>query len=126
LKPIKVTGRGALGIGAYFTPTLEIAQNYANESGGQVIKAYLKVNNPLEIFSDDKREHPMVAALVTLGMDRQKADLFVEKQEEKYGYMGSQIKNLASAKGYDAIYQYFNGSLREIVVWDKTQVKVSL
>ncbi len=125
-KPIKVTGRGALGIGAYFTPILEIAQNYAKESGGQVVKAYLRINKPLEIFSDDKREHPMVTALVTIGMNRQKADLFVEKQEEKYGYMGSQIKNLALAKGYDAIYQYFNGSLREIVIWNKTQVKVSL
>jgi hypothetical protein len=29
-KSIKVTGRGALGIGAYFTPILEIAQKPVN------------------------------------------------------------------------------------------------
>lgn len=123
-KAIKVNGRGALGIGAYFTPIKNIADYYAKESGGQVTTAFLNVRNPLEIYTDSSnREHPVVAALVSLGMNPEKASAFVEREEEKYGYIGSQLKNLAQSKGYDGIYQYFNGNLREIVIWNKAQVK---
>lgn len=125
IKPIKVTGRGALGVGAYFTPIKSVADSYASESGGNVNVAFLKVKNPLEIYTTSvNREHPVVAALVSLGMNPEKADRFVEREEEKYGYIGSQLKKLATSKGHDAIFQYFDGKLREIVIWNNQQVKV--
>jgi hypothetical protein len=65
----------------------------------------------------------MIAALVQLGVNEEKAVAMVEKEEEKHGYMGGQVKKLALAQGYDAIFQYFNGTLREIVVWSANQVK---
>jgi len=124
IKPIRTNGRGALGVGAYFTPNKEKALSYATESGGKVIEAYLKVKNPLKIFSTQGGKHPVVEALVALGADEAKASQMVEKQEEKYGYIGSQIKTLALSKGYDALFQYYNNQLSEIVIWDKGQVSV--
>jgi hypothetical protein len=123
IKPVKVNGRGALGVGAYFTPNKDIAQNYATESGGKVIETQLRIHNPLKLYNQDNKTHPMVDALVILGMPEEKAARFVEKEEEKYGYVGGQVKKLAQSKGYDAIFQYFNGKLREIVVWNANQVK---
>jgi hypothetical protein len=114
--------RGSLGVGAYFTPIKDVAEGYARESGGRVIETRLRVRNPLKIESGD-RSHPMIAALVQLGVNEEKAVAMVEKEEEKHGYMGGQVKKLALAQGYDAIFQYFNGTLREIVVWSANQVK---
>jgi hypothetical protein len=122
VKAIRVSGRGALGVGAYFTPIKDVAEGYARESGGRVIETRLRVRNPLKIESGD-RSHPMIAALVQLGVNEEKAVAMVEKEEEKHGYMGGQVKKLALAQGYDAIFQYFNGTLREIVVWSANQVK---
>jgi hypothetical protein len=73
-----------------------------------VIETRLRVRNPLKIESGD-RSHPMIAALVQLGVNEEKAVAMVEKEEEKHGYMGGQVKKLALAQGYDAIFQYFNG-----------------
>lgn len=123
VKAIKTTGRGALGSGAYFTPIKDVAQGYAAESGGQLIQTRLRVHNPLKIYTDNNRTHPMVDALVQLGVDQAKAEAFVEKEEMKKGYLGTQVKNLAQSKGYDAIFQFFNGKLREIVVWNANQVE---
>lgn len=123
IKTIKANGKGALGVGAYFTPNKDVADNYARESGGKVIETYLDIKKPLEIFTDNSHRHPVVDAMVTLGVDEARASKLVEKIEEKSGYIGSQLKNLATAQGYDAIYQYFNGKLREIVIWNKDQVK---
>ena len=123
VKSIKTTGRGALGVGAYFTPIKSLAQGYADEAGGKVVETFLRVHNPLKIYTENHQTHPMVDALVQLGMDRTKAEVFVEKEEMKKGYLGSQVKNLAQAKGYDAIFQFFNGKLREIVIWNPKQVK---
>jgi hypothetical protein len=126
IKPIKVTGRGSLGIGAYFTPDRSKAQTYAAEAeNGKVIAAYLNINNPLKIFMSGKDfSHPCVQALVLLGMDKDRAIKLVERIEEQKGYMGGEIKKLALEKGYDGIFQYFNGELKEIVVWNSMQVKV--
>lgn len=124
IKPIRTNGRGALGVGAYFTPKQNKALNYATEAGGLVIEAYLKIQKPLKIYSTKGGEHPVVEALVALGVDLNKARNLVEKQEEKFGYIGSQIKTLALSKGYDALFQYFDNELNEIVVWDKSQVIV--
>lgn len=123
IKAVKTTGRGALGSGAYFTPIKDVAQDYAAESGGQVIQTRLRVHNPLKIYTDNYKVHPMVDALVQLGVEQAKAQAFVEKEEERKGYIGSQVKNLAQSKGYDAIFQFFNGKLREIVIWNANQVE---
>lgn len=122
IKLIKVNGRGALGVGAYFTPNQSVAEDYARESGGQVIETMLRVRNPLKIESGDA-SHPMVNALVQLGMKPGRAEAMVEREEEKHGYMGGQVKKLALDQGYDAIFQYFNGTLREIVIWSPYQVQ---
>lgn len=124
VKAIKTSGRGALGSGAYFTPIKDVAQGYAAEGGGQLIQTRLRVHNPLKIYTvSQARTHPMVDALVQLGVEQEKAAAFVEKEEERKGYLGTQVKNLAQSKGYDAIFQFFNGKLREIVVWNANQVE---
>lgn len=109
-------------MGAYFTPIKSVAERYANESGGNLIQTRLRVRNPLKIESGD-RSHPMITALVALGVNQEKATSVVEREEEKHGYMGGQVKNLAISKGYDAIFQYFNGTLTEIVIWNVYQVE---
>ena len=121
-KPIRVNGKGALGVGAYFTPIHSKADQYAKESGGQTIAAYLDINKPLVIHAS-QYEHPCVQALVLLGVSEEKASKLVERVEEKYGYLGSEIKNLAMKQGYDGIFEYFNNNLTEIVVWNAAQVK---
>ena len=113
---------GALGVGAYFTPIHSKADQYAKESGGQTIAAYLDINKPLVIHAS-QYEHPCVQALVLLGVSEEKASKLVERVEEKYGYLGSEIKNLAMKQGYDGIFEYFNNVLTEIVVWNAAQVK---
>jgi hypothetical protein len=121
--PIKVTGRGALGSGAYFTPIKQVAEEYANQSGGKIIEAYLDIKKPLEIHMGKNRyEHPCVMALVQLGMPEEKAQNKVEKIEELKGYVGKEISSAAAKQGYDAIFQYFNGILREVVIWDSSKV----
>lgn len=122
IRPIKVNGRGALGVGAYFTPVLSSAERYAKESGGKVVETAISVHNPLKIESGNG-SHPMIEALVQLGVSRNKAEIVVEKQEEKYGYMGSQVKSLALKSGFDGIFQYFNKKLYEIVIWSPFQVR---
>lgn len=122
IKHIKVNGRGALGVGAYFTPLKDVAERYAGESGGQVIETSLRVRNPLKIESGDA-SHPMIDALVQLGMKQGRAEAMVEREEERHGYMGGQVKKLALDQGYDAIFQYFKGTLREIVIWNPYQVQ---
>ncbi len=122
IKPIKVNGRGALGVGAYFTPLKDVAEFYAKQSGGNVVQTRLRVRNPLKLESGD-RSHPMIQALTLLGVKPEKAEAVVEREEEKHGYMGGQVKKLAIEQGYDAIFQYFNGTLREIVIWSPYQVE---
>ncbi len=61
--------------------------------------------------------------LVQLGIPQEKAELKIEKIEELKGYVGKEISRLAIKQGYDAIFQYFNGALREIVIWNSRIVK---
>lgn len=121
-KPIRVTGRGALGVGAYFTPIESKSDQYAKEASGQTVAAYLDINKPLVIHAS-QHEHPCVQALVTLGIAEDKAYKLVERVEEKHGYMGSEIKTLAMKQGYDGIFEYFNNVLTEIVIWNSSQAK---
>lgn len=120
--PVRVNGRGALGVGAYFSPIRDVAETYAKESGGKVVEVQLNIRNPLKIESGD-RTHPVITALVQLGMKPEKAEALVDQEEEQYGYVGSQIKKLALQQGYDGIFQYFDGVLREVVIWSPAQVE---
>jgi hypothetical protein len=120
----KVTGRGALGIGGYFTPDKPFAQEYATENGGVVTETYLRVTNPL-VLNSTLASDPMVDALVMLGKTQQQAENTVEKAYEEHGYVGAQVKSLAQKQGYDGIMQYREGKLREVVVWNNNQIKHS-
>jgi hypothetical protein len=124
-KQIKTNGRGALGQGAYFTPDIKIAEQYAKESGlPYVVEAFLHIMNPLVIHTNTgEMSHPCVDAFVQLGIDKDKAVAMVEKIEDQYGYVGKQISSRAVPQGYDGILQYFNNRLREIVVWNAIQVQ---
>ena len=125
MSPIKTTGRGALGSGAYFTPEESKAEDYAKESNGEVIQTYLNLKNPLEIYMDrNEFSHPCIQALVKLGVDEEKAAEKIEKVEEQKGYVGKEISSLAIKKGYDGIIQYFDGIPKEIVIWNSKQVKI--
>jgi hypothetical protein len=123
----KVGSRGALGVGFYMTPDLEIAEDYANvgsTQGGKVNKLYARVTRPLEIGKDGKDAYdPAVDALVQLGVAREKAQRMAENAYEKYGYLGSEIKKRAIEQGYDGIAKYNNGKLTEVVVWSAPQIK---
>lgn len=122
VSPIKM-GKGSLGYGAYFTPDHKHAEGYAYDNGGSVYEVYLNVKNPLIISVGDK-QHPCVEALVSLGMDSEKAYKFVEKIEEEKGYLGKEIMKRAVAAGYDGLIEYKNGKLLEIVVWNSRNVIV--
>jgi len=124
ISPIKTSGKGALGSGAYFTPDKSIAENYAIDSGGNIIETYLDLKNPLKIYMDrNKLSHPCIQALVKLGFEEEKAAKKVEKVEEQKGYLGKEISTLAIKKGFDGLIQYFDGKPTEIVIWNSEQVQ---
>jgi hypothetical protein len=118
----KVNGRGALGVGFYMTPDEERARGYAEDNSGAVSSVYVRMERPLEIRLS-RGQDPMVEALVALGLDRDKAARKVESAYEKYGYVGSEVKNLALNKGYDGLVEYIGNKMSEVVVWNPTQVK---
>ena len=125
--PVKVNGRGSLGVGAYFSPDQTFATTYAVEKGGLLVETYLSVHKPLIIHTNHGGGgilHPCIQALVLLGVKESVAEAKVEKVEEQHGYMGKEISTLALRQGYDAIYQYRNGDLKEIVIWHPAQVKM--
>jgi hypothetical protein len=111
---------GALGNGVYLAVRPEYASGYADGPGGNVHQVYADIRNPLKI---DGPGDPMVRALETLGMSRDKAIATVEKAYDKKGYITTEVQNLARKQGYDGIFQYRNGKLSEIVAFDKDQVK---
>lgn len=116
-------GRGSLGYGAYFTPSIDIAKQYAYENNGHISTVLLDIKNPLviKIYREDYI-HPCVSALIKLGMEKTKASNLVEKIEEQKGYLGKEISSRAIQQGYDCIFQYFNDDLREIVIWDSNRI----
>lgn len=125
-KPIKI-GRGSLGTGAYFTPNIERAKEYAKDKNGLLIQAHLELNNPLLIEMKRNKGgwlegHPCILALVKLGMSYDKATKKVEKTEEEKGYMGKEISNLAMKQGYDSLMIAIDGVLSEVVIWSGNKV----
>lgn len=111
---------GALGNGVYLAVRPEYASGYADGVGGNVHQVYANIKNPLKI---DGPGDPMVRALETLGVNREKAIKVVEKAYDNKGYITNEVQNLARKQGYDGIFQYRNGKLSEIVAFDKEQVK---
>lgn len=125
-KPMKVGGRGALGIGGYLTADIAKAAAYAkdtNNPGAKIVECYVKLNKPLII--ENQMNHPVTEALIKLGIDKQQAINLVERTEEKYGYIGTQLKTVAQQLGYDALIQLDRDDLEEIselVIWSPHQI----
>jgi hypothetical protein len=124
-KLLKINGRGSLGVGAYFSGDINKARSYADESGGNLLEVEVRLNKPLilgGIFLN-----PAVEGLVKLGVNEKKAIQIVEKDEEIYGYIGSQLKNLGLKQGYDGIIQLDKvnkSEISELVVWSRDVVSV--
>jgi hypothetical protein len=70
----------------------------------------------------------MIAALVKLGMAKDKAETLVEKAYDEHGYIRKQVMTRAMAQGYDGIMQYGrdDGELSEVVAFKPTQVKSAI
>lgn len=128
--PIKTTGRGALGVGAYFTTNLDRAREYSrdgasyNDEGGgrNVVECYLDIHKPLQINLDNRYD-PCVLLLTMLGMKQAAAVKMVEKAYDQHGYVGKQIAARAIPQGYDAIIQTNTAGDREVVIWNAALVK---
>ena len=119
---------GALGNGIYLTPDPEFASGYADDFGkspgsGVVSKVYASLQNPLVIEAAKRGQDPVVLGFVQLGMDRKKAESFVEKQYEQKGYIYNQLRNKAVSAGHDGIMLFTDGELAEVVAFEPRQVK---
>ena len=90
--------------------------------GGYMMPLHAKVKNPLKITGEISKD-PMVEALVRLGVDRMKAEKMVENAYEKKGYIGKEVMTRAMAKGHDALMQYRNGNLSEVVHYNPKMIK---
>jgi len=93
--------------------------------GGYMMPLKAKVKNPLKITGEISKD-PMVEALIRLGVDRMKAEKMVEKAYEKKGYIGKEVMTRAMAKGHDALMQYRNGDLSEVVHYDPKMIKSAI
>lgn len=124
ISPIKTTGRGSLGTGAYFTPDLDRAKEYAKEAGTNIIvEAYVNISNPLVVKLIKIEEDPTITALKQLGVTEEKAIKITEKAYDEHGYVGKEISSRAIKQGYDGILFYTNNVLSEIVIWNSDKVK---
>ena len=113
------TEGGSLGNGIYLTPELRRSMSY----GDDVYEVSADIKNPLFIFTDTSRmKDPVVDALVSLGLDREKAIDLVEKDYDEFGYVKNRLRSRARSKGYDSIIQFHDGLLSEIVLFNKDQV----
>ena len=117
---------GSLGAGVYFSPSESRAYQYAvdfrspdPEVGAAVTPAYLNIVNPL-VLKGTEHPHPVIEAFIKLGKSRDDAIAMVERIEEEYGYIRTELQKEAKKKGYDGIIQYDkNGeSISEIVLFD--------
>jgi hypothetical protein len=123
-RSLRVNSKGSLGVGAYFTADINRAKEYAKEANGIVVEVEIELKNPLII--EGKIEHPVVEGLVKLGMEESAAAEMVERVEERYGYMGEQLKNRALTQGYDGLIQLnrLNKSqISELVIWERNVIK---
>ena len=126
----KSSKRGSLGAGIYATPNPQAANIYAMEgvsgdrdlAGANVQPIYVDIKNPLVV--NRKYAHDTaVQALIALGVNEDKASDIVEKANEKYGFVGNEIKSRAIKAGYDGIIvKNEDGTIGEIVVYDPDQI----
>ncbi len=122
IRSLKPSKEGALGSGVYLTPDPAFAGEYAKQSGGNVLPVHARITNPLVIHSK-RGEDPMIHALVKLGMHPDKAANMVEKAYEQEGYIGKQVQTRAQAAGHDALMQYRDGKLEEVVHYNPRMIK---
>jgi hypothetical protein len=122
LRNLKPSKEGALGSGVYLTPNANFAGEYAKKSSGNVLPVHARITNPL-IINNHQGEDPMIHALVKLGMTPDKASSMVEKAYEDKGYIGKQVQQRAQAAGHDALMQYRDGNLTEVVHYNPRMIK---
>ena len=135
IRNLKPSKEGALGSGVYLTPDPAFASTYADtsnlsrsdagmdeQSGQNVLPVHARIMNPLVIHSK-RGEDPMRVALVKLGVHPDKAAKMVEKAYEQEGYIGKQVQTRAQAAGHDALMQYRDGELTEVVHYNPRMIK---
>jgi hypothetical protein len=126
ISQFKLSSSGALGAGIYLTPDSDFASQYAQSQNANILPVYARIENPLVIRTvkgPSGQSDPMVSALVTLGVDRAKAEKIVEKAYEEKGYITKEVMARAQKQGYDGIFQYMNDELAEVVAFSPNQVK---
>jgi hypothetical protein len=126
ISQFKLSSSGALGAGIYLTPDSDFASQYAQSQNANILPVYARIENPLVIKTvkgPSGQSDPMVSALITLGVDRAKAEKIVEKAYEEKGYITKEVMTRAQKQGYDGIFQYMNGELSEVVAFSPNQVK---
>lgn len=128
LRNLKPSKEGSLGSGVYLTPDPEFANQYARSSpteySGYIMPLHAQIKNPLII--EGVRGDPMVEALMKLGLPESKAARMVEKAYEDKGYVGKQVQSRAQNLGYDALAQYRDGKLQEVVAYNPNAVKSAI
>jgi hypothetical protein len=96
-----------------------------SEEGGNMMPLHARITNPLILTGETHRD-PMVEALVKLGMTPDKASNMVEKAYEQKGYIGKQVQQRAQAAGHDALMQYRDGKLTEVVHYNPRMLKSAI
>jgi len=120
------TQGGALGNGIYFSPSTSYVEKYAGAEGGNIIPAYVSIQNPL-VIDFSIHPDPMVEALIRLGVKESSAERTVERAYDTKGYITNQVKKRAEDAGFDGIIQYReNGRMNEVVAFYPTQVKSAI
>ena len=94
----------------------------SHEVGGNMLALHARITNPLKLTGEIHRD-PMIEALIKLGMDPDKAGKLVENAYEKKGYVGKEVMQRALEKGHDALMQYRDGVLQEVVHYVPRMIK---
>jgi hypothetical protein len=142
IRRIKPSKEGALGSGVYMTPKPNYASNYALDhmtpesyassmgdafEAGNVLPVHAQIRNPLILGDTGERIDPAAEALMKLGMDKEKAQMMVERLYEDKGNIGKQIQTRAQAQGYDGLMLYHtDGELGEVVSYQPSAVKSAI
>jgi len=120
----KPSKEGVLGAGVYLTPDPKFAENYSTENGN-ILPVFASLKNPL-IIRLEGRHQPAFVGLMQLGMSEAAAEKAVDHGFEEYGNMRQELRSRALKQGYDGIMLYQEGSLRELVVFDPTDIKSAI
>jgi len=142
IRKLKPSKEGALGSGVYMTPKPNYASNYALDhmtpesyassmgdafEAGNVLPVHAQIRNPLILGDTGERIDPAAEALMKLGMDKEKAQMMVERLYEDKGNIGKQIQTRAQAQGYDGLMLYHtDGELGEVVSYQPSAVKSAI